>query len=88
MEDMLKEAVSMGQVSEVESLLQKGVSPHIVDENGLGLLHIACSVNESKIVAMLLKHGVDIESVDETGSTALHVAYVAQFRLALNRSSL
>lgn len=65
----------MGQVSEVESLLQKGVSPHITDENGLGLLHIACSVNESRIVTLLVKHGIDIEAVDETGSTGLHVAY-------------
>jgi len=75
MEDLLKEAVNMGQVSEVETLLKKGVNVHIVDENGLGLLHLACSVNEPRIVALLVKYGADIDSVDETGSTPLHVAY-------------
>lgn len=77
MEDLLKEAVNMGQVSEVESLLQKGVSVKILDENGLGLMHLACSVNESRIVTLLAKFGADIDSVDQTGSTPLHVAYDA-----------
>lgn len=76
MEDLLREAVNMGQASEVESLLQKGVNMNIVDENGLGLLHLACSVNEVKIVSLLAKFGADIDSVDQTGCTPLHVAYV------------
>lgn len=80
MEELLREAVSLGQVSEAESLLKKGVNPHVVDENGLGLLHTACSVNETRLVALLLKYGADIEAVDETGSTPLHVAYVCHLR--------
>lgn len=67
----------MGQASEVDSLLKKGVNAEITDENGQSLLHTACTVNESKILKLLLAHGLDIESEDNHYNTALHVAYVA-----------
>lgn len=76
MEDILREAVSMGQTSEVDSLLKKGVNAEIMDENGQSLLHIACTVNETKILRLLLNHGLDIEAEDHHYNTALHVAYV------------
>lgn len=76
MEDQLREAVTMGLVAEVDRLLQKGVNPHTLDDNGSSLLHLACSVGDLKMLQLLLKYPLDIESTDESGSTPLHVAYV------------
>lgn len=78
MEDILKEAVSMGQANEVDSLLKKGVNADIIDENGYSLLHIACTVNETKILRLLIAHGLELEAEDHHYNTPLHVAYVGK----------
>lgn len=67
----------MGQAGEVDSLLKKGVNADIVDENGQSLLHLACTVNETKILRLLLNHGLGVDIEDHHYNTPLHVAYVA-----------
>lgn len=78
----------MGQVGEVDSLLKKGVNADIVDENGQTLLHLACTVNETKILRLLLNHGLIVDIEDYHYSTPLHVAYVALYSVIMRFENL
>lgn len=76
MNELLKDAVSMGSVDDVIDLLNKGVNPDQKYENGFRPLHFAASVNQRKCLTLLLDSGANINSLDDNGNTPLHIAYV------------
>ena len=72
----MREAVSVGILSEVQDLLDKGMDFDTQDDIGYTYLHTACSVNEKSIVNLLIRRGANLDAVDLVGNTPLHVAYV------------
>ncbi len=59
MNDLLKDAVSLGSVDDLIDLLKKGVNPNQKYENGFAPLHVAASVNQSKCLVLLLESGAN-----------------------------
>lgn len=63
------------QTSELIGLLiQKGVNPELLNENGWSALHITAGRGHFPFVAALLKHGACPHQTTRSGLTALHMA--------------
>ena len=75
---LLHDAVSNGNLSEVEQLLfNKNIDVNLLDLNGYTALHIACSLGYQEIVEALLSDtDIDINIKIPTGYTALNLAYI------------
>lgn len=58
----------------LELLVKHGASLDWQDENGLTLLHLACSGRDPGIIEFLLNQKLDIHARDRVGNTPLHYA--------------
>lgn len=74
--ELMRDAVSLGSVYELEEIIKKGVNPNTKDSEGFTPLHVAASVNEKPCLKLLLEAGSTIDAVDDYGNTALHIAFV------------
>mmetsp|Transcript_11798 Transcript_11798/g.17799 ORF Transcript_11798/g.17799 Transcript_11798/m.17799 type:complete len:295 (-) Transcript_11798:1157-2041(-) len=71
--------------SEIENMLQRGLSPDIRDANGNTLLAIGCQNGNKRIVKMALRHGADIDACNFRGNTPLHFCFKYGFGNLLGR---
>lgn len=71
---MLIEAVSRGDGSGIQTLLQKGVSPNQKDEYGAPLLVVASRRRKLEIVRALIGYGADLFGEVQGGGDALWIA--------------
>lgn len=69
-------AVETGDLATVAKLLKAGESPHALDEDGNGLLHLAVQVGQEvgRIGELLAEHGIDVNAKNDWGDAPLHVA--------------
>ena len=67
-------AVANGDTTEVESLLDKGVSPDSKADDGKTLLMLAAYLGHADIVELLIDKGADVNAKDQDGKTALMYA--------------
>ncbi|KAE9614982.1 hypothetical protein Lal_00048329 [Lupinus albus] len=68
------EAARHGDMRQVESLLQRGVSVKYRDQYGLTALHAAAFKGHKDVVLVLSEAGLDLECEDEEGHVPLHMA--------------
>ncbi|MEE6506679.1 hypothetical protein FKM82_007790 [Ascaphus truei] len=60
MEERLREAAALGDLEEVQKLLQNGANPNSQNEiNGWTCLHWACKRNHIQVISYLLESGAD-----------------------------
>ena len=71
---MLVDAVSRGDVSELQTLLQEGVSPNQKDKYGSPLLVVASRRGKLEMVRALIGHGADLFGEVPGGGDALWIA--------------
>ncbi len=64
-----------GRVEEVDSLLLRGVSVDVRDDNGNTILLISCQNGNKRLVKLALRYGADINLCNFKGNTALHFCY-------------
>lgn len=76
MDEALREAITFGNLDDVEVLLATGTPAHAVDEDSGSPLHLAASLNHGDIIALLVDFGAPINFQNRDGDTALHVAFV------------
>jgi len=69
-------AVGLQDESEVTRLLENGVDPNEVDNEGRTVLHMTAEEGQTSLVRLLLEHGVhiNVDERDRDGRTPLHVA--------------
>lgn len=72
--ELMRDAVSLGSVYDLEEIISKGVNPNTKDSDGFTPLHVAASVNEKACLKLLLDVGANIDALDEDGNTPLHIA--------------
>ena len=65
-------AVLLGDVSLVESMLQKGVPVDCVDRDGRTALFPAARYNRTDVLRLLLQKGADVNKRDNSGYTPVH----------------
>ena len=71
----LHEAARLGDVSELETLLNSGLSANTRDEWNATPLHWAACRGRIDACTLLLDHGADVQATDDTrGATPLHWA--------------
>jgi ankyrin repeat protein len=66
------------RVSEVEELLIRGVPITSRDENGNGILSIACQNGSRRTAKLALRFGADINEQNCSGNTPLHYCCLYQ----------
>jgi hypothetical protein len=71
---LLGKAVSVGDVAQIEALLQKGASPNQKDKFGSPLLVDASRRGKYEIVRTLIAHGADVFAEAQGGGDALWIA--------------
>ena len=72
---VLHESISMGNLNEVDFILQGGAHASAADKNQTTPLHLAASKSNLQIVQMLLKEKcIDLQAKDSKGRTPLDVA--------------
>ncbi|XP_054286674.1 protein phosphatase 1 regulatory subunit 16A isoform X1 [Macrosteles quadrilineatus] len=71
---MLLEAASRNDITEVERLLEKGVSPDSTNEDGLTALHQCCIDDNEEMMKLLLQYGANVNAEDSEKWTPLHAA--------------
>ena len=83
----LHDAARMGDVEEVERLIEQGADVNAIANNGATALMYASQNGHSEVVGLLLTVGGDVNATDPIGMTALimasqngHVEIVSQFR--------
>ena len=74
--DRLHDAAYKGDVSLVESMLQKGVPVDRVDRHYLTALFYAAAFNRTDVIRLLLQKGADVNKRDNIGNTPVHWAVV------------
>ncbi len=73
-DDSLFQAVKVGDVQMVKSLLEKGANVNARDENGNTPLHLAAKEGNFEIVKLLVTHCADVLIKDRWGKTPLDYA--------------
>ncbi|HKV60624.1 MAG TPA: ankyrin repeat domain-containing protein [Candidatus Acidoferrum sp.] len=71
---LLAEAVSRGDVAEVQALLQEGASPNQKDKFGIPLLVVAGRLGKFEMVRALVVHSADVFAEGQGGGDALWIA--------------
>jgi Ankyrin repeats (3 copies) len=71
---LLAKAVSGGDATEVQALLQSGASPNHRDKFGTALLVVASRRGKLEIVRALIAHGADMFAAGQGGGDALWIA--------------
>nr|WP_319805826.1 ankyrin repeat domain-containing protein [Dactylosporangium fulvum] len=66
--------VRHGDGSAVAAALDRGLDPHVRDEQGRTLLHLMPWLSDVDLLPRLLDAGLDIDVRDENGETPLHAA--------------
>jgi ankyrin repeat protein len=70
-------AAKFNNVSEVQSLLAKGVSPNTVDANGNPMLILAIKDQSTKVIDLLLGNpNIDVDLSNKSGETPLMIASI------------
>jgi uncharacterized protein len=70
-------AAKFDNVSEVRSLLAKGISPNTVDEKGTPMLILAIKDNSDKVIDLLLNDkNIDVDLSNKSGETPLMIASI------------
>jgi uncharacterized protein len=70
-------AAKFDDVSEVKSLLKKGVNPNILDANGSPMLVLAIREKSPKVINVLLgDKNIDVDLSDKNGETPLMMASI------------
>ncbi|CAI8586337.1 unnamed protein product [Vicia faba] len=72
--ELVLEASRNGNVSELETLLRRGVNFNYRDDYGLTAVHAAAFKGHKDVVLMLCKAGLDLECEDDEGHVPLHMA--------------
>lgn len=78
--DLEKEAIyrtNLGRADDIKLLLGKGISPDLVDENGVPLLALAAARKDAEginVLRVLLAANVNVNAIDKQGQTALFYA--------------
>ncbi|MCX7018306.1 MAG: ankyrin repeat domain-containing protein [Candidatus Sumerlaeota bacterium] len=70
----LLDAAKNGNVSAVQQLLEKGISPKTKDEAGRSPLHLAVANGHQRTAEIILQHGAEINTADNAGKTPLDLA--------------
>ncbi|KAL7936595.1 peptidase S8 and S53 [Trichoderma chlorosporum] len=73
-EQRLLEATNLGDVEEVEDVLEGGVNPNVKGELDSTPLHIAAEKGNIILSKLLLEYGADQDARNESNSTPLHCA--------------
>src|SRR5262249_38832148 len=73
-EALLIEALSKGELTTVEKLLDEGADPNAESDNGDKAIMMAAGRGYTSIVKSLLAKGADVNARDEYGNTALITA--------------
>ncbi|EPZ32970.1 hypothetical protein O9G_003701 [Rozella allomycis CSF55] len=71
---VLIDAALEGNIEDVRSLLEKGVDPNSVNEDGITALHCAACNGHVELVDILLQKGANVNATDADGWTPLHGA--------------
>src|SRR3990167_9025001 len=74
MEEELLEAAKQGDVILVNSLLDRGGNPNIVNEEGIPLLSIACKGTHFDVVRHLLERKANPNVTDKNGYSPIYWA--------------
>lgn len=83
MGEQLIEAVTDGNLLEVETLLKDGNDVNILTDSGYSLLHISISKGLDDISTLLIQNLINCSLQDKKGQTALHYcAFYNKFDLA------
>jgi len=72
--------VRHGRLLEVESVLQRGISPDMADHRGNTLLMIACQNNHKRMCKLIMRSGADLDLQNRAGNTALHYCFVYKYK--------
>ncbi|MGE5607371.1 MAG: ankyrin repeat domain-containing protein [Bacteroidota bacterium] len=67
-------AVANGDIAEVKSLLEQGVSPNSKTDDGKTLLMLAAYLGHTDIAKLLIDKGAEVNAKDQDGKTALMYA--------------
>ncbi|XP_053231727.1 ankyrin repeat domain-containing protein 40-like isoform X1 [Podarcis raffonei] len=84
LEERLREAAALGDLEEVQTLLDKGVEVNAQNEiNGWTCLHWACKRNHTQVVSYLLDSRADKEIFTVNGELAAHLTSKKEIRKLL-----
>lgn len=72
--DALIKAATRGDLSDVNTILDKGADVNSRDQFGRTALHWASLGGQPEVARLLLANGADPKAVDDQGHSALHVA--------------
>ncbi|MGB0346933.1 MAG: ankyrin repeat domain-containing protein [Balneolaceae bacterium] len=73
-EKALLSAAYSGDIGQIEYLIQKGISPNIVDTEGNTPLHYAASQNRDDAIHLLIKHGAKLDVQNSSENSPLSIA--------------
>lgn len=73
-EKAMVDAVTNGDTAQVQSLLDKGVSPNLEAEDGKTILMLAAYQGDTDTAKVLIDKGADVNAKDSSGKTALMYA--------------
>jgi hypothetical protein len=73
----LLDAAKAGRLGEVQSLLDRGLSPKVKDEDGRTPLHLAVVGGHQAVAEALLRSGAEINALDSRGKSPLDLAEAA-----------
>jgi len=68
------EAVFVGDIDAIHSLVAAGAAVNETDYDGNIWLHLACTRTSAEVLRALLSLGADVNHADDSGRTALHFA--------------
>lgn len=61
-----------GNLQLVKILIEKGCRTDLVNEQGLGIMHVAAQADQVTVMTYLKEVGIPIMQIDKNGSTPLH----------------
>ena len=77
----LFDAAELGNLSQVQAILDSKVSVDVVDRDSRTALHLACSDGNSDVVELLINSRANLDAEDRWGHQPLKYAIIHGFRL-------
>jgi len=76
-------AASQGNISEVKLLIARGENVNLVDDYGIGALHVAAEKGHLDVIKLLINSGAEIDIKDIAGNTPVFCASnIGDYRIA------